>query len=196
MSYYSPEDVNPTQSPAGPTRREGIIAATDGRIFLWVGLSGVGGFLAGVGLFVAAAWIWYGPDSPGTTYFAVEVEAPAQAVVDQPFTVQVHASNPHALPLQLSDLDFPDAVFSFLTHESSTPAATLDSPVGGLGTQTYYYEAPVQPGALLQVELKFVPTKAGRGILQFDVCTGDQACTNVTRSILVKTSGVGLTDDQ
>ena len=117
---------------------------------------------------------------------AVNFTVAETAWVSEPFVVRLETSNPHDEAVVLSSVDIPNRFFEPFEILSVSPAASPDSPVGGFGSQTWYFEYTVQPGQNKTVELSVRPKKLGTHVLEFAVCNGYEDCTMVTRAIEVR----------
>ena len=141
------------------------------------------GFAAGIGTAVLAlvllAMVWTGPK------LAVQVSMPKVVGAKTPFTIEVVVGNPHDEELSFSDLTFPDRVLEKFRIESLSPPASTESPVGGLGIQTYFYELTLPPESEEAIEIVVLPTIPGSHLMEFDVCNAFQDCVTTLRRIQV-----------
>lgn len=131
-----------------------------------------------VGLF-AVVLIFSGPR------LAVALEVPEEIVVGQEFAVTVAVSNPHQESVVLDNLDIPNSFFEIFEVVSVSPAASSDSPVGGFGTQTWYYDRTLDPGGTYEIVLMLRPLEAGSHPIDMDVCNSYEDCTSLVTSLTV-----------
>jgi len=163
-------------------------ASAPRRFFLWIGLAAFCGFLAGIGsvLLVSLFAMGFFEESAWGPVLSVEFDVPRAVTVDEPFLLNIVIGNPHSQTLQFSDLDIPDRFFEIFDLDSIAPLPSADSPIGGFGTQTYYYERDLDPGASYAIELKLAATQAGNHVIEFDICTSNQDCARIARAIGVR----------
>ncbi len=116
---------------------------------------------------------------------AVDVNVAETVRIGEPFVVRLETSNPHEEAVELGNIDIPDRFFEAFEVLSVSPAASADSPIGGFGSQTWYFDSAVQPGQSRTVELSVQPNKLGNHVLELEVCNGYEDCSMVTRPIEV-----------
>lgn len=116
----------------------------------------------------------------------VQVSLPDSALRNEAFAVTIEIANPHAETVELDNLDIPDRVFDRFEVLDVDPAASPESPVGGLGSQTWFYDLPVEPGGRQTVELTVRGTRSGAAVFEIDVCNEREDCTSVARPVLVE----------
>lgn len=155
-------------------------ASTTSRTF-WKGFA-VGGattlVLAIAGLIAIATW-FTGPQ------LTIHVQMPDSVTAGEPFVIEIEASNPHSEAIELDNVDFPNGVLDYFEVVKVKPVASDDSPVGGLGSQTWYFDALLQPGDRRTVEFTVRAIQVGSPVIQFDVCNAYEDCTTVVRRIRV-----------
>ncbi len=113
-----------------------VAASTTSRTF-WKGFA-VGGATAAVLVIagVIAFGMWFtGPQ------LIVQVEMPDGVIRGEPFVIEIEASNPHSEAIELDNVDFPNGVLDYFEVVDVKPLASDDSPVGGLGSQTWSFRA-------------------------------------------------------
>ncbi len=128
---------------------------------------------------VAAVYFFTGPQ------LAVNITVAETVWVDEPFVLRLETSNPHDEAVELDNIDIPNRFFEAFGILSVSPAASTDSPIGGFGSQTWYFDHTVQPGQNRIVELTLQPNKPGSHVLELAVCNGYEDCSTVTRPIEV-----------
>ncbi len=168
----------PLRSGGGPTAHE---AASTTRRTFWKGFA-VGGVTTAVLAFVGAiaVTVWFtGPQ------LTIHVQMPDSVTAGEPFVIEIEASNPHSEAVELDNIDFPNGVLDYFEVVDVKPLASDGSPVGGFGTQTWYFKALLQPEDHHTVEFTVRAIQAGTPVIQFDVCTGYAGCTTVVRTIRV-----------
>ncbi len=116
---------------------------------------------------------------------AVDVTVAEAVRIGEPFVVRLETSNPHEEVVELDNIDIPDRFFEAFEVLSVSPAASADSPIGGFGSQTWFFDSAVQPGENRTVELSVQPNELGNHVLELEVCNGYEDCTMVTRPIAV-----------
>ena len=154
-------------------------ASTTSRTF-WKGFAVGGATTAVLGIAgVIALLTWFtGPQ------LIVQVEMPDGVIRGEPFVIEIEASNPHSEAIKLNTVDFPNGVLDYFEVVNVKPLASDDSPVGGLGSQTWFFGALLQPGDRRAVEFTVRAIQVGNPVIQFDVCTFTD-CTTLVRRIRV-----------
>jgi hypothetical protein len=147
------------------------------------------GFAVGVGTtlvttFVALVAFVYAFNGP---QLAINTTVAETVRIDEPFVVGLETSNPHDEAIELSNIDIPNRLFEAF-EVLSVSSASEDSPIGGFGSQTWYFDHTVQPGTNRVIELSLRPKQLGTQVIEFDVCNGYEICTMVTRPIEVQGS--------
>ncbi len=155
-------------------------ASTTSRAF-WKGFA-VGGattlVLAIAGAIAIGLW-FTGPQ------LIVQVEMPDSVIRGEPFVIEIEASNPYSEAIELDNVDFPNGVLDYFEVVDVKPLASDDSPVGGFGSQTWYFRALLQPGDHRTVAFTVRAIQVGTPVIQFYVCNGYEDCTTVVRPIRV-----------
>jgi hypothetical protein len=144
----------------------------------WVGfVVGVGATLAAlVVAIVVFATLLTGPQ------LAVQVEMPDSVARGDTFVVLIEASNPHDREVELDNIDIPDRVLeSFQFVSVNVP--TSGEPLGGLGTETWFFDLTVPSGSRETLEFDVKAIRAGSAVMQFDVCNAYEVCTTIVRPI-------------
>ncbi len=133
------------------------------------------GFVLGVAVTIAGAlalvFFFTGPA------LMVTASAPASATLVGPVVITIEATNPHDDPVILHNVDVPNRFFQNLDIVAVRPSATLESPVGGFGSQTWFFEISVPPQESRTVELDVVAKHPGAYVAEFEVCTSYEACS-------------------
>lgn len=126
---------------------------------------------------VAITYLYTGP-AP-----AVSVALPDAAVVGTGFTIVVDVSNPHSENVALGNLDIPDRFFESFEVSSVAPEASAESPIGGFGSQTWFFDMELEPGASQRFTLSVTPIRPGTHVVEFDVCNSFEDCTRFVGAI-------------
>jgi hypothetical protein len=140
------------------------------------------GMILAISILVAFVTLYSGPE------LSVRISAPESVPIREPFRVSLHLTNPHSEAVIFDSVDIDDSVFETFEVVSVTPEATEDSPVGGFGQQTWFFERTIQPAGEETVEFEFVANSAGSFQLPFDVCNSYQDCSRTPLSIRVVAS--------
>lgn len=139
------------------------------------------GFAAGIAVVVFAEvllfFVWTSP------MLDVRVEAPTSAEIGHVFLVTVFVSNPHSEASSLGNVDIPNKFFDSFEVVSVSPRATSESPVGGFGSQTWYFDSELQPLASGNVVFEVKAIARGRHVIEFEVCNSTEECSPVAKSI-------------
>ena len=153
--------------------------ATQARISFWAGcgIGAVAVLAAGAVLERCDTTTLYGP------HLALEVTMPDRVVVGDPFSIALNARNPHPDELELDNIDVPERVLEHVAFLGMSPQASEDSPLGGGGTQTWFFETPLGPGASAGVTIEAQALEVGRHVVELAVCTFDQDCASVVREL-------------
>lgn len=141
------------------------------------------GFIAGIlatVLFAAALLIfWTGP------ILDVSVSVPESVEMTETFDLIIHAVNPHGEVVALDNVDIPESFFDLFEVVSVTPEASSSSPVGGMGTKTWYFEIDVLPQGETSVVFKLKPLKEGQHVIDLEVCNATEDGSQIVKSITV-----------
>jgi len=141
------------------------------------------GIAVGIALTVLAATAFFtlvtGPE------LSVRVSAPTSALVGKPFKVVLLVSNPHNEAVTLHSVDIDDEALEELRVVAVVPEASQDSPVGGFGYQTWYFEEEMPPASEKTIEFEFVAHSPGSHQIPFDVCNWYQDCSRTPISLVV-----------
>ncbi len=142
------------------------------------------GFVAGsvvtlLGVLALAFW-WTSPS------LDVGVEIPTSAELGGSFSMNILAFNPHSKLVTLDNVDIPNAFFESFEVVSVTPMASGDSPVGGLGTKTWYFDLEVPSTTTKTITFEVRPTAWGRHVIEFDVCNSTGDCSSVAKAIEIR----------
>ncbi len=167
--------------PLGSGGGSGAQGASTTRRTFWKGFAAGGAttfVLAIVGV-IAVGMLFTGPQ------LDVQIQMPDSVTVGEPFVIEIEASNPHSEMIELDNVDFPNGVFDDLEVVDVNPVASDDSPISGFGSQTWYFEVPLQPGDRRTVEFTVRAIQVGSPVIQFYVCNGYEDCTTVVRRIRV-----------
>ena len=116
----------------------------------------------------------------------VGVEIPASAELGGPFSLNIIALNPHSELATLDNVDIPNAFFESFEVVSVKPTPSEDSPIGGFGTQTWYFEIEIPPTATKTVTFEVRPTASGRHVIEFEVCNSTEDCSSVAKAIEIR----------
>ncbi len=133
------------------------------------------GFVLGVAVTIAGvialAVLFTGPA------LIVKASAPASAMLDGPVLITIEATNPHDDPVILDNVDAPNKFFQNLDIVAVRPSPSPESPVGGFGSQTWYFEISVPPQETRTVELDVVAKHPGAHVAEFRVCNSYEDCS-------------------
>jgi hypothetical protein len=66
-----------------------------------------------------------------------------------------------------------------------SPATSDDSPLGGGGTETWFFEHPLGPGASVIVLFEARALDVGRHVIELAACTFEQDCASVAHVLNV-----------
>ncbi len=139
------------------------------------------GFVLGVAVTIAGvialAGLFTGP------VLIVKASAPASAMLEGPVLITIEATNPHDDAVILDNVDVPDRFFQNLDIVAVRPNPSPESPVGGLGSQTWYFKISVPPQETRTVELDVVAKNPGAHVAEFNVCNSYEDCSFVVVSI-------------
>jgi hypothetical protein len=116
-------------------------------------------------------------------HLAVTISSPDVVVIGDTFAITITARNPHAQELALDNIDVPDRVLEHVAFLGVSPQASEDSPLGGGGTQTWFFETPLGPGGSAGVTIQARALEVGRQIIELSVCTFEQDCASVVREL-------------
>ncbi len=152
------------------------------RFWAGFGLGVLSTIVVGIAAIIAFGMFFTGP------MVIVSVQAPDIAEVGISFPVVLEISNPHSENVALDNIDVPDRNFEIFEIISITPGPIEGSPVGGFGTQTYYMELELKPGASERITLEVRAIEPGNHTLEFDVCNSYEDCSRVVSSIEVSGS--------
>ena len=143
--------------------------------FLWGVATGIAVSILAAGILLS---VWTSPS------LDVRVEAPASAGVGRVFLVTVFVSNPHSEATSLGNVDIPNEFFASFEVVSVTPTATSgESPVGGFGSKTWYFDYELPPLASENIVLEVKAIARGRHVIEFYVCNSTEECSPVAKSI-------------
>lgn len=141
------------------------------------------GFISGilVTLFLAISLplFWSGP------VLDVDVSFPESIKITDSFDLIINAKNPHSEVVELDNIDIPESFFESFEVISVSPQAISGSPVGGMGTRTWYFEIDVQPQEETTVIYKLKPLKQGQHVLELEVCNATEDGSQVAKPITV-----------
>jgi len=140
------------------------------------------GIAAAVLAAVAFETVFTGPE------LSVRVSAPTSAFVGEPFKVVLLLSNPHSEVVTLDSVDIDDEALQELRVVAVVPEASPESPVGGFGYQTWYFEDAMPPASEKAIEFEFVADSPGPHQIPFDVCNSYQDCSRTPISLIVADS--------
>lgn len=98
------------------------------------------------GLLVAIAGItgfslWWTSPIPDVT-----AEIPPSVALDQRFNIDILVSNPHDETVVLSNVDIPSEFFASFEVVGVRPVPADPDPLGGFGSQTWYFDMVIAPG--------------------------------------------------
>ena len=131
---------------------------------------GVAATIAGV---IAVTVLFTGPA------LFVKASAPASAMLEGPVVITIEVTNPHDETVILDNVDVPNKFFQNLDIVAVRPNPSPESPVGGLGSQTWYFEISVPPQETRTVELDVVAKNPGTHVAEFKVCNSYEDCSFV-----------------
>jgi hypothetical protein len=94
--------------------------------------------------------------------------------------------NPHSSFVILDNVDIPSAFFESFEIVSVAPMPSEDSPVGGFGTKTWYFELEVPPTTTETITFELRPNARGRHVLEFEVCNSTEDCLSVVKAIEIR----------
>ena len=117
---------------------------------------------------------------------AMSVQLPEEVVLGDEFPLTVDVSNPHTEDIVLGNIDIPNRFFETFEIVSISPAPSEESPVGGFGTQTWYFLWELSPGSSFQIIVNLKALKSGIHPVEFDVCNSYQDCTTFVGVIEVR----------
>lgn len=95
----------------------------------------------------------------------------------------INARNPHTQALELDNIDVPDRVFEHFELLGMSSQASDDSPLGGGGTQTWFFELPLGPGGTVVITFEAQALEVGHHVVELSVCTFNQDCASVVHDI-------------
>jgi len=133
------------------------------------------GFVLGVAVTIAGIFafvsLFTGPS------LIVKASAPASATLEGPVVITIEATNPHDDPVILHNVDVPNKFFQNLDIVAVRPSPSPESPFGGIGSQTWYFEISVPPQETRTVELDVVAKHPGAHVAEFSVCNPYADCS-------------------
>ena len=142
------------------------------------------GFFTGVAVLILGvmgiAFWWTSP------LLAVTWEIPASAKLGGSFSMDIVAFNPHSELATLDNVDIPDAFFELFEVVSVTPTPSEDSPVGGFGTKTWYFDLEIPSSTTETITFQVRPTARGRHVIEFEVCNATEDCSLVAGAIQIE----------
>ncbi len=150
------------------------------RFWAGFGLGVLSTVVVGIAGVIAIATFFTGPMP------AVSVQLPEEVVLGDEFPLTLDVSNPHSEDVVLDNVDIPNRFFETFEIVSISPAPSEGSPVGGLGTQTWYFDRELSPGGSYQITLNLKALKSGIHPVEFDVCNSYQDCTTFVGVIEVR----------
>ena len=117
------------------------------------------GFFTGItvtilGILALAFW-WTSPLPD------IGVEIPTSVELGASFSMNIVAFNPHSKLVTIDNVDIPSAFFESFEVVSVTPIPSEDSPIGGLGTKTWYFDLEVPPTTTKTITFEVRPTARG-----------------------------------
>ena len=151
----------------------------------WAGVAvGAGGMLVlGSATLVGIGTLLTGPQ------LALQVTIPDTVLVAEPFVIEIDLSNPHHEAVTFDNLDIPDRILGTFDVLDVEPSASSASPIGGFGSQTWYFESEVPPGGRRAVKVRMRARRTGPAPVQFDICNAYEDCSTVVRSVYVVGKG-------
>ncbi len=108
---------------------------------------------------------------------AVSVQLPEQIALGAEFPLTLDVSNPHGEDVVLDNVDIPDRVFERFEVAAVSPVASNDSPVGGLGTQAWFFDREIRPGHSFRITMGLKALQTGVHPVESDVCNSYEDCT-------------------
>ena len=144
----------------------------------------IAGFFAGcvatsIGI-IALGVFWTSPALDASA------EIPDTVAIGTTFLMPVSAFNPHDQMVVLDNVDIPNEFFESFEVVSVSPTPTEESPIGGFGTQTWYFEIEVAPGATETAVFELRPIAKGRPVIEFTVCNSTEDCSAVVQAIEIQ----------
>jgi hypothetical protein len=130
--------------------------------------------------FLAIAFLWTSPS------LDVGLEIPTSAEPGGSFAMNVVAFNPHSEVATLDNVDIPNAFFESFEVVSVTPTPSEGSPVGGFGTQTWFFDLEVPPTTTKTITFVVRPTAQGHQVIEFQVCNSTENCSSVVKAIEIR----------
>ncbi len=135
------------------------------------------GFVLGVAVTIAGGYalltLFTGP------VLIVNASAPASATLEGPILIAIAATNPHDDPVILQFIDVPNRFFENLEIVAVRPSPSPESPVGGFGTKSWFFEITVAPHETRTVELDVIAKHPGAHVAEFDVCNFYGECSSI-----------------
>ena len=110
---------------------------------------------------------------------------PETVCVNGPFSVFIHATNPHDEKIDFSNVGIPAPFLENFEVLSVWPDAEQIS----ADQNWFFFEIPVEPGRTIEVKMEFMAQTAGTFTTHFEVCTLNaraENCERIVRTIAVQ----------
>lgn len=103
----------------------------------------------------------------------MQLEAPEQVALSQPFIVSLHLTNVFTASQTLHSIDLDGDYLENIRLDGSTPAFGEVRPLPFTGFHSYNFGSQLPAGQTTEIQLLFVPEKVGRFSGLVDVCLED-----------------------
>ncbi len=110
---------------------------------------------------------------------------PETVCVNEPFSVFIHATNPHDEIIDFSNVGIPAPFLENFEVLSVWPDA--EQPY--VGQSWFFVDIPVEPSQTIEVEMELMAQSAGTYTTHFEVCTVNawaENCERIVRTIAVQ----------
>ncbi len=138
---------------------------------------------------IISLWFWsfiyFGIVKGTGPELVADLTIPETVCVNSPFSVFIHATNPHDEIIDFSSVGIPAPFLENFEVLSVWP----DAEEMIVYQSWFYFETPVEPGRTVEVEMEFMAQTAGTYTTHFEVCTANawaENCERIVRTIAVQ----------
>jgi len=125
---------------------------------------GGGGFVVGFGAAFGVFSLAEGPEN-----ISVNAIVPEQAVLGEPFTIELNVTNTGDVPQDIHCIDFMDSYLDGFDFVDSAPKHDRRESIFGY-TSYYFNDAAIAPGETRQVTITLRPKRTGLFVGDIDTC--------------------------
>ncbi len=138
---------------------------------------------------IISLWFWsivyFGIVKGSGPELVADLVIPETVCVNAPFSVFIHATNPHDEIIDFSNVGIPTPFLDNFEVVSVWPATEQIF----VDQSSFFFEMPVEPGQTIEVKMEFIAQTTGTYTTHFEVCTSNawaENCERIVRTIAVQ----------